>query len=92
MRHSVLMWGLLLSAAVATTACSKPKLPDDNDMPEPQAAAHASKSTSSSATAAQPSQLREAMQQPIDKVEAAQAATAAAENARDDALNAATNQ
>ncbi len=84
MYRSVPFRVLLLAGAVAATACSKPAVPDHDDMPEPKA--------SNPAPAAQPTQLREAMQRPIDKVEAAQAATAAAEKQRDDAIDAATGQ
>lgn len=62
----------LLAVCASLTGCSKPKVPDHDDPPEPQAAA-----------ATPPTQLREAMQRPIDKAEAAQAdVDAAAERQR----------
>ena len=62
----------LLAVCAGLMGCSKPKVPDHDDPPEPQAAA-----------AAPPTQLREAMQKPIDKAEAAQAdVDAAAERQR----------
>ena len=81
MRRAVMLM-LLMAGCAALAACSKPKVPDHDDRPEPQAAA----------PVAPPTQLRETMRKPIDKAEAAQAKTAAAEKARDDALNAATGQ
>jgi len=65
--------GMLLAVCAGLTGCSKPKVPDHDDRPEPQAAE----------AAASPTQLREAMQKPIDKAEAAQAEVdAAAERQR----------
>ncbi len=64
---------LLLAVCAGLTGCSKPKVPDHDDRPEPRAAE----------AAASPTQLREAMQKPIDKAEAAQAEVdAAAERQR----------
>jgi hypothetical protein len=73
---------VLLSCSVALAGCGKPKIPDHDDRPEPQAAP----------TAQAPSTLRQTMQQPIDKAKAAEDATAAAEAKRDEALNAATGE
>ncbi|MFZ5636263.1 MAG: hypothetical protein ACOY82_06705 [Pseudomonadota bacterium] len=70
----------LLSCAAALPACGKPQPPDHEKRPGPQAAA------------APPSALRETMQRPVDKAKAAEDATAAAQQQRDDALNAATGE
>lgn len=72
----------LLSCSVALGGCGKPKIPDHDDPPEPQAAP----------AAQPPTALRQTMQQPIDKAKAAEEATAAAERQRDEALNAATGE
>lgn len=69
----------LLIACSGLTGCSKPKVPDHDDPPEPQAAA-----------AAQPTQLREAMQKPIDKAQAAQGEVDAAAERQRAAIDAAT--
>ncbi len=71
----------LLTALISVVGCSKPKIPDHDDRPEPQTA---------TAAPAPPTQLREAMQQPIDKAEAAQASVDAAAEAQRKAINAAT--
>lgn len=73
---------VLLSCSVALAGCGKPKIPDHDDRPEPQAAP----------AAQAPSALRQTMQRPIDKAKAAEDATAAAEAKRDEALNAATGE
>lgn len=78
-RNAVITFALL-SSAFALTACSKPEMPDHEQRPEPQAAP----------VATPPSALRETMQRPVDKAQAAEDATAAAQQQRDDALNAAT--
>lgn len=70
----------LLTALISVAGCSKPKIPDHDDRPEPQTAA----------VPAPPTQLREAMQQPIDKAEAAQASVDAAAEAQRKAIDAAT--
>jgi hypothetical protein len=69
----------LLAGVGGLTGCSKPKVPDHDDPPEPQAAA-----------ATQPTQLREAMQKPIDKAEAAQGEVDAAAERQRAAIDAAT--
>ena len=71
----------LLGCLVVLQGCSKPKLPDHDDRPEPQA---------SLAEVAPPTQLREAMQKPTDKAEAAQASVDAAAEAQRKAIDAAT--
>ncbi len=71
----------LLAGVGGLTGCSKPKVPDHDDPPEPQAAA---------AAAAQPTQLRKAMQKPIDKAEAAQGEVDAAAERQRAAIDAAT--
>lgn len=73
---------VLLSCSVALAGCGKPKIPDHDDRPEPQAVP----------AAQAPSALRQTMQRPIDKAKAAEDATAAAEAKRDEALNAATGE
>ncbi len=80
-RNAVIAFALL-SCAVALTACSKPEMPDHERRPEPQAAP----------AATPPSALRETMQRPVDKAKAAEDATAAAQQQRDDALGAATGE
>lgn len=69
----------LLAAGLALAACSKPEPPDRDDPPEPQAVA-----------AAQPAELTQAIQEPLDKANAAQAATEAASKQQDAAIDAAT--
>ena len=73
------MWMSLLAVCAGLTGCSKPKVPDHDDPPEPQAAA-----------ATPPTQLREAMQKPIDKAEAAQAEIDAAAERQRKAIDDAT--
>lgn len=73
---------VLLSCSVALAGCGKPKIPDHDDRPEPQA----------TPAAQAPSALRQTMRQPIEKAKAAEDATAAAEAKRDEALNAATGE
>ena len=68
----------LLAGCNGLMGCSKPKVPDHDDPPEPQAAAD------------QPTQLREAMQKPIDKAEAAQGEVDAAAERQRVAIDAAT--
>ncbi len=69
----------LLAGCSGLMGCSKPKVPDHDDPPEPQVAA-----------AAQPTQLREAIQKPIDKAEAAQGEVDAAAERQRAAIDAAT--
>lgn len=69
----------LLAGFSGLMGCSKPKVPDHDEPPEPQAAA-----------ATQPTPLREAMQQPIDKAEAAQGEIDAAAERQREAIDAAT--
>ena len=68
----------LLAACLALSACSKPEVPEHDDPPEPQAAA------------AQPAALTQAIQQPLDKANAAQDATEAASKQQDAAIQDAT--
>lgn len=70
---------LPLAASLALAACSKPEPPDRDDPPEPQAVA-----------AAQPAELTQAIQEPLDKANAAQAATEAASKQQDAAIQDAT--
>jgi hypothetical protein len=74
----------LLSCIVALAGC-KPAAPDHDGLPEPQVAPAAQPQTP-------PTALRQTMQQPIDRAKAAEDATTAAEQRRDDALNAATGE
>lgn len=67
----------LLAACLGLSACSKPEVPEHDNPPEPQAAA-------------QPAELTQAIQQPLDKANAAQAATEAASEKQDAAIDAAT--
>jgi len=67
----------LLAACLGLAACSKPEVPEHDNPPEPQAAV-------------QHAELTQAIQQPIDKADAAQAATAAASDRQDAAIDAAT--
>lgn len=69
----------LLASCASLTGCSKPKVPDHDERPEPQAAA-----------VTPPTQLREAMQKPIDKAEAAQAEIDAAAERQRKAIDDAT--
>jgi hypothetical protein len=80
MRSLVLLLPLL-TCLLGLLGCSKPEIPDHDDRPEPQ---------TSAAEAAPPTQLREAMQKPIDKAEAAQASVDAAAEAQRNAIDAAT--
>ncbi len=77
--HAV-MGMLLLAVCAGLTGCSKPKVPDHDDRPEPRAEAAAAPDT----------QLREAMQKPIDKAEAAQAEVDAAAERQRQAIDDAT--
>ena len=81
MRRTVLFMLPLLTCLAGVAGCSKPKMPDHDDPPKPQSAA---------AGDAAPTALREAMQKPIDKAEAAQAAVDAAADAQRQAIDAAT--
>ena len=81
MRRPVLFLLPLLTCLVGPAGCSKPKMPDHDNPPDPQVSA---------AGAAAPTQLREAMQKPIDKAEAAQASVDAAADAQRNAIDAAT--
>jgi hypothetical protein len=78
MRRPVLLLSLplLLAGLAGMSGCSKPEVPEHDERPEPQAAP--------------PTQLREAMQQPIDKAHAAEAATDAAAEEQRKAIDAAT--
>ena len=76
--RAVIAMSLLIGCS-GLTGCSKPKVPDHDDPPEPQAAA-----------AAQPTQLREAMQKPIDKAQAAQGEVDAAAERQRAAIDAVT--
>ena len=67
-----------LMGALSLTACSKPEAPDKEQPPEPQA------STRTDAT-----ELRDAIQAPIDKAEAAEQAVQDAADAQRDAIEAA---
>lgn len=73
----------LLAGLVGLAGCTKPPLPDHDKRPEPQAAA---------AGVTQPTPLREAMQSPLDKAQAAQAVTDAAAEQQRNAIDAATGQ
>lgn len=81
MRRPVLFMLPLLICLVGPAGCSKPKMPDHDNPPEPQ---------TSAAGVAPPTQLREAMQKPIDKAEAAQASVDAAAEAQRNTIDAAT--
>lgn len=78
--HRAVISMLLLAGCAGLTGCSKPKVPDHDDRPEPQAVAPATP----------PTQLRETMQEPIDKAKAAQAETEAAAERQRAAIDAAT--
>ena len=67
----------LLAACLAQAGCSKPEVPEHDNPPEPQAAT-------------QPAKLTQAIQQPLDKANAAQVATEAASEKQDAALQDAT--
>lgn len=84
MRRPVLLLSLplLLAGFAGMSGCSKPEVPEHDERPEPQAAP--------TATATAPTQLREAMQKPIDKAHAAEAATDAAAEEQRKAIDAAT--
>jgi hypothetical protein len=73
---------LLLAGITGISGCSKPEVPEHDERPEPQA--------TPAATATPPTELREAMQQPIDKAEAVQAASDAAAEQQRKAIDAAT--
>jgi hypothetical protein len=81
MRRPVLFMLPLLTCLVGAAGCSKPKMPDHDNPPDPQ---------TSAAEVVPPTQLREAMQKPIDKAEAAQASVDAAADAQRNAIDAAT--
>jgi PBP1b-binding outer membrane lipoprotein LpoB len=73
----------LAAFAALATGCSPPKPPDKEQPPEPIAG--------TAAPAPQdPTALRRAIEQPIDKAKAAEDATATAQKAQQDALDAAT--
>ena len=72
-----------LAALVALAGCSPPTPPDKEQPPEPIAGA-------ASPAGQDPTALRRAIEQPIDKAKAAEDATAAAQQAQQDALDAAT--
>ncbi len=75
---------VLLAACAAIAACSKPKAPDHDNPPEPQAAATVA------TTAPPPTALREAMREPIDKAQSAQADIDAAAERQRASIDAAT--
>jgi len=81
MRRPLLFMLPLLTCLVGVAGCSKPKMPDHDDPPKPQTAA---------VEVAAPTPLREAMQKPIDKAEAAQASVDAAAEVQRNAIDAAT--
>jgi hypothetical protein len=81
MRRPALLMLPLLTCLLGPAGCSEPKVPDHDDRPEPQTAAPA---------VAPPTQLREAMQKPIDKAEAAKASVDADAEAQRKAIDAAT--
>lgn len=81
MRRPVLLMLPLLTCLVGVAGCSKPKMPDHDNPPDPQ---------TSAAGVAAPTQLRDAVQKPIDKAEAAQASVDAAAEAQRNAIDAAT--
>lgn len=81
MRRPVLFMLPLLTCLVGVAGCSKPKMPDHDNPPDPQ---------TSAAGVAAPTQLRDAVQKPIDKAEAAQAWVDAAAEAQRSAIDAAT--
>lgn len=78
MHRCTLRW-LAVVVLVGQTACSKPTIPDHDDRPEPQASVPAA-----------PTELREAMQRPVDKAKTAQAGIDAAAERQRDAIDAAT--
>lgn len=71
---------LALAALLPIAGCSPPEPPDKEQPPEPIAATPAQ----------DPTALRRAIEQPIDKAKAAEDATATAQKAQQDALDAAT--
>lgn len=81
MRRPVLFMLPLLTCLVGVAGCSKPKMPDHDNPPDPQ---------TSAAGVAAPTQLRDAVQKPIDNAEAAQASVDAAAEAQRNAIDAAT--
>lgn len=77
------LFALPIACALALGACSKPKPPDPEKPPEPQA-------TAATPAPAQATELREAIQQPIDQAKAASEATDAAAKRQREAIDAAT--
>lgn len=73
---------LPIAACVMLAACSKPEPPERDDPPEPQAVA----------ATAQPAELTQAIQEPLDKANAAQAATETASQNQNAAIDAATQE
>jgi hypothetical protein len=73
-----------LALVCALAGCSKPKVPEHDDPPEPQAAGTATP------TDAQATELREAIRQPIDRAEATRKATEDAAQRQREAIDAAT--
>jgi hypothetical protein len=67
-----------LCAGFVLTGCTKPKVPDQELPPDPQAAA--------------PTSLNESIQQPIDEAKAVREATEAAANTQREAIDAATSE
>lgn len=81
MRRPMLFMLPLLTCLAVLPGCSQPKVPDHDNPPEPQAA---------SSAVAQPTQLREAIQKPLDKAEAAKSSVAEDAEAQRKAIDAAT--
>lgn len=84
MPHAAPLRILALAAVAALAGCSPPQPPDKEQPPEPIAG------TAAPASAQDPTALRRAIEQPIDKAKAAEDATASAQQAQQDALDAAT--
>lgn len=74
-----------LAAALVLAGCSRPQMPEHDKPPEPQAESPAA----TAGTEANRGALAESIQRPIDRAEAAQAESAAAERQRE-AIDAAT--
>ena len=75
-KSGAVLFGAVLLAAICG-ACTEPVQPPTEQKPEPQAQAHA--------------ELRDAIQQPIDKAKAVEAATQEAADKQRAAIDAATN-
>jgi hypothetical protein len=79
MRHVVTLFAIGL--ALACAACAKPEPPDKEQQPEPQAEA---------AIDADATELRDAIQAPIDRAEAVEGAVLEAAEQQREAIEAAT--